>query len=325
MIHLLVYQTALTHALTIAIHKLSGLLTCLIDRNMDGHEHGDEEASELIRETGRLDISATRTRHAGARYSALAGCPTEIHRLILDYLRPAQGRIQSYEPGSQASRSGNTGLLALRALCLVSRQMECVARPYLYETIVVFDPYNLEKLRETLDSNLDLGPLVKSLTVHHYIDCSDIEYQRLLNDGYDPGAVTLSQFSEALVAALERTFNLVMLSLNFHKPPLFGDPRPFRSLSRLLRTEIIRARRVSFPREFLPRVETLGIFLPVGGENTVQRSEEYNIFDGLLNCPALSNIVVRRTGLGPFPGKENYETLLGKLVIHAAFVPGNLS
>lgn len=283
-----------------------------------------DEASRPSRRMGWLATSGTPTRHADAPSRNLADFPAEIHRLVLDNLKPAQGMIPSYEPGSRASRSANADLHALHALCLVSRKMVSVVREYLYGTIVVFDSYNLMKLRETLDCNPYLGSLVKSLSVYKYIDSSDIEHQRLLGDGYDPGAVTLSQFSEALVAVLGKTPELVMLSLKFDKPP-FGDPTPFKWLKEYLRTDMSRARQASFPREFLPKLDTLGIILPPRGENTYLRLQEYRIFEGLLNCPALSHIVVRRTRRDRFPGEENYKTLFSKLVIHAAFVPGPLS
>ncbi|KAG6354052.1 hypothetical protein INS49_005023 [Diaporthe citri] len=271
----------------------------------EGHYTDQNPSSSMSMEA--LSMQDRTQEDARALSRGLASLPMEMILEMVESLPPAHDTVQTGYAGSDALHSAQAGLDALRALCGVSRQMQFVAKPHLYRTIVVSDPYKLHRLRKTLDTSPELGEHVKSLTVYRYFAESDVEDE---DDNYVPENMTLSQFSETLVAVLEKTPNLVTLSLNFDRTTEFQDSRPFETLGESLHMDISRAKDSNHPQGFLPNVVTLGILLPSGEASEIQRSGEYQIFNDLLNLPSLSHIVVRRPGPGPFQGREIYAELL---------------
>lgn len=238
--------------------------------------------------------------------SGLSSFPNEILTGVVQHLPPANDSVQTGYPGSDALHSAQAGLHALQALCRVSRRMQAVAKPELYRTILVSDPYKLHRLRQTLDKYPELGERVRSLAVYRDFDSSDIDEE------------PLRLFSKTLVAVLEKTPGFLILSLNFDKTSRFQNPRPFGLVKRNMERYISRAMRARLPQGFLPQVGTLGICLSEGEASEVQRSEEYEIFKDLLNLPSLRHIVVRRPETDHFTGRDIYGLLLGKLVSHSA-------
>lgn len=236
--------------------------------------------------------------------SGLLSLPNEILTEMVKHLPPAHDTVQTGYSGSDDLHSAQAGLHGLQALCRVSRRMQDVAKPELYRTIVVSDPYKLHRLRETLDKHPELGERVRSLAVYRDFDESD-------DDDY-----IMKEFSEILVAVLLKTPGLLTLSLNFDKTSRFDNPRPFGLMKRSLETYISYAKQAKAPEQFLPKVKTLGILLPEGEASEVQRSEEYEIFKDLLNLPSLRHIVVRRPETDHSTGREMYGRLLCKLVSH---------
>lgn len=247
----------------------------------------------------------------------LASLPPElIHQMVehLEHLRPDHDTVQVGYAGFDALRSAQAGI---GTLCRVSRKLRAVATPHLYRNIAVSDPYKLYHLRETLGTSPEFGVYVKSLTVYRDFGSSDIEDQRLLDNGrHDPQTITLSQFSETLVEVLKKTPNLVTLSINCCQTTEFEDTSPFELLKDFLHMEISRAKEANGLQEFLPKVVTLGILLPLGGESRIDRSYEYQTFNDLLNLPSLSHIVVRRPGPREFPVPENYGEFLSESLSH---------
>lgn len=265
-----------------------------------------------------LTIQDKTQTDAVAMSHGLATLPTEMILQMAESLPPAYDTVQTGHAGSDTLRSAQERTSALQALCRVSKQMRAAARPNLYQTIVVSDPYKLQRLRETLEGEPELGEHVKSLAVYRDFDESDvrdIKDQRRLGENYVPEGITLSRFSETLVAVLKKTPNLVTLSLNLDKTTAFHDSRPFEHLKDCLQQDISDATDPNNPQPFLPSVVNLGILLPSGGASEIQRSEEYGIFKDLLNLPSLSHIVVRRPRLGSesSQGHEIYRELLRKL------------
>lgn len=251
-----------------------------------------------------LDIQDKSQIDADNMRDGLLSLPNEVLIEMVQHLPHAQDPVQTGYAGSDAFHSAQAGLDALQALCRVSRRIQDVAKPELYRSIVVSDPYKLHRLRETLDKQPELGERVRSLAVYRDFDASD-------DDNY-----IMEKFSEALVAVLEKTPGLLILSLNFDKTSRFDNPRPFGLMKRNLEKYISRAKQAKAPEQFLPEVETLGILLPEGEASEVQRSEEYEIFKDLLNLPSLRHIVVRRPETGHSTGRDTYGPLLCKLVPH---------
>ncbi|KAG8167722.1 hypothetical protein KVR01_003411 [Diaporthe batatas] len=66
----------------------------------------------------------------------------------------------------------------LRNLCLVSKQMQAVARQYLYRAVIVRNSDVLVYLARTLDESPDLGPLVKQLVFEVPFDLKDVRYRK---------------------------------------------------------------------------------------------------------------------------------------------------
>lgn len=254
-----------------------------------------------------LDIQNKTQADTSNMCDGLLSLPNEVLIEMVKHLSPAHDTVQTGYPGSDDLRSAQAGLDALQALCRVSGRMQDVAKPELYRTIVVSDPYKLHRLRETLDKDPELGEGVRSLAVYRDFDESD-------DDDH-----TAKEFSKTLVAVLEKTPGLLILSLNFDKTSRFNNPRPFGLMKRNLEKYISRAKRAKIPEEFLPNVGTLGIILPEGEASEVQRSEEYEIFKDLLNLPSLRHIVVRRPKADHFTGRDIYGRLLSKLVSHGVY------
>lgn len=273
-----------------------------------------DQAPGLSMGMGALNIQDNTEMDAHAVSRDLASLPTELILEMVEHLPQDHDTVQVGYAGSDALRSAQAGI---EALCRVSRQMLAMAKPQLYRTIVVSDPYKLHHLRKTLDGSPELGANVTSLTVYRDLESSDIEDQELLNSGHhDPQTITLSQFSETLVAVLKKTPNLVTLSLNFDKTTVFRESNHFDLLKRFIPTEIKRAKNADGLQTFLPKVAKLGILLPQGWGSRIDRSDEYQTFEDLLNLPSLSHIVVRRPGPGFCPGHESYGEFLSKSLSH---------
>lgn len=251
-----------------------------------------------------LDIQDKTQIDANYMCDGLLSLPNEILIEMVKHLTPVPDTVQTDYAGSKAFNSAQAGLHALQALCRVSRRIQDVAKPELYRTIVVSNPDKLHRLRETLNKHPDVGEHIRSLAVYRDFDSSDIDDE------------PLKMFSKTLVAVLEKTTGLLILSLNFDKTSRFQNPRPFGLMKRNLEKYLNRAIHAKVPQDFLPKVGTLGIVLPEGEASEMQRSEEYEIFKDLLNLPSLRHIVVRRPKTDHFTGRDIYGQLLGKLISH---------
>ncbi|KAK7711029.1 hypothetical protein SLS63_012775 [Diaporthe eres] len=287
-------------------------------------DHSPDQTPSLGVDMEALDIQDKTEMDAQAVSNNLRSLPPELIHQMVEYLPPANDAVQVGHAGSDALRSAQAGLGALRALCQVSSQLRAVVRPDFYRAIVISEPCKLHRLRETLDNYPELGEYVKSLTVYRDLNSSDIENQRLLDDGHHvPQTITLSQFSETLVAVLKKTPNLVTLSLNFDQTTPFEGTSPFAEFKHFLHMNISRANDPNDPQEFLPKVVTLGILLPPArtSRTRTDRPEEYQTFKDLLNLPSLSHIIVRRPVPEPFQAYEIYLELLNSIKSQFRFAP----
>lgn len=214
---------------------------------------------------------------------------------------------QTGSADSDVLQSAQEGLNNLQNLCRVTKQMDAVVKPYLYRVIAISDPYKLQCLGRTLKNSPELGEHIESLSVYRYFDASDVENQELLDDGGDPEAITLSQFSKALVAVLWKTPKLRTLTLSLGKHFLFEDETPFQELETYLPKDMSRH------QGLLPNLETLAVLLTTGMWSPGQQSAEYWIFERPLNLPALRDIVAIRPEYNNTGGEEFWHELLCKL------------
>lgn len=268
--------------------------------------HLPDQAPELSTGMEALAIQNEAGRDAVLVPPILQQCPDELTIKWINYLSPDATTAQISYANSDEFRLVEKRRQGLQGLCGATRALQSIAMPLLYRTVVVSDPHKLCLLRRTLEDSPNYGYEVKSLSVYRDFDQSDVESQNELDRGGDPGTITLSEFSEALVAVLMRTPELRILTLSLNKLPNFQDDEAFSRLGNCLVEDMNRN------QTLLPGVETLAILLTPGARSEIQRDREYTVFKGLLNFSALRNIIVRRPPIFT-PGIDVWSELLRKL------------
>lgn len=96
------------------------------------------------------------------KISHLTGLPVELLMLIFQHLAPDEVQPYLDETSFQAYMQARKDL---RNACLVSKTLEGVARPYLYQGVVVKDADTMAYLLRTLDENQALGQKIKQLVL----------------------------------------------------------------------------------------------------------------------------------------------------------------
>ncbi|KAL1882910.1 hypothetical protein Daus18300_000548 [Diaporthe australafricana] len=202
--------------------------------------------------------------------------PNETIFEILENLTPAHDTIDPVFVGSKALATAQERLNALQALCLASKRMEAMARPYLWRVIVIPDPNKLICLQRSIAACPTLGLLIKSLAVHQNHELSK------------KAEMSLRELSRIVVAILEKTPRLVALSMIGLRKEQHAveDSQPPPFLVEILKRDISLAKDASHDTQFLPDVEILGL-LYCKGTRTKQRF----IVEDLLDLPSLRHIV----------------------------------
>lgn len=110
------------------------------------------------KKTGKTNSLQTTNREV----SHLTGLPIELLMLIFQHLAPDEVQPYlddtSFHAYTQARKD-------LRNVCLVSKTLEGVARPYLYQGVIVKDAHTMAYLLRTLDENQALGQKIKQLVL----------------------------------------------------------------------------------------------------------------------------------------------------------------
>lgn len=98
----------------------------------------------------------------GQKASHLTDLPIELLMLIFQHLAPDEVQpcldVTSFHAHAQAQKD-------LRNVCLVSKTLDGVARPYLYQGVIVKDADTMAYLLRTLDENQAIGQEIKQLVL----------------------------------------------------------------------------------------------------------------------------------------------------------------
>lgn len=130
-----------------------------------------EVARRHKKKTGRTKSPRTTDQ----KVSHLTGLPVELLTHIFGYLAPEN--VQPHLDGISL-HTYKQAQKALRNLCLVSKQMEAVARSFLYQGVVVNSADVMAYFLRTLDENQTLGQRVKKLVLEVPCFLEDEDYQK---------------------------------------------------------------------------------------------------------------------------------------------------
>ncbi|KAG6354012.1 hypothetical protein INS49_004983 [Diaporthe citri] len=101
--------------------------------------------------------------------------PFELLRHIFGYLAPDNVQPHLSDISLYAYKQAQN---VLQNVCLVSKQMEAVARPLLYQGVIINNSDALSYFLRTLDENQPLGQRVKQLVFEVPCSSQDERYQK---------------------------------------------------------------------------------------------------------------------------------------------------
>lgn len=116
-----------------------------------------------------------RTKNNGRVISYLNTLPVELLTHIFGYLAPDDVQPHLDSISLHAYKQAQK---VLRNVCLVSKQMEAVARSFLYQGVVIKSVDTMAYFLRTLDENQTLGQKVKKLVLEVPCSLEDEDYQK---------------------------------------------------------------------------------------------------------------------------------------------------
>lgn len=152
----LTLEEMMSRLVSLIVPLLVGLISLIIMQSLeDPQPQPSEKCSEIADDLKNLPPTDATIGH-------ILSLPVELHMDILEYLAPDD--VQPYLD-SESFREYKTAQKDLRSVCLVSKQMEAVARPYLYRAVIVCNVDVLAYLIRALDETQSLGQHVKRLVL----------------------------------------------------------------------------------------------------------------------------------------------------------------